>query len=175
MSLKKEMLALAPKLRAHAWVLSRGAPDADELVQETLVRAWQGRHSFEPGQNLRTWLFRILRTVFLASLAGQLQAANDRAAGISRQAWQAADPDWRARFDELLDALAQLPDQDCEALLLVAGSGLTYEEAADVCYCSVGAIKLRVTRAREQLTELVGGQFGASPRTTPSAHAGFAS
>jgi RNA polymerase sigma-70 factor (ECF subfamily) len=153
MNLKKEMLALTPKLRAHAWVLSRGGPDADELVQETLLRAWQGRHSFEPGGNLKAWMFRILRTVFLASLAGGLKTSQIAKAAIGPYE---TDPEWRARFGDLVDALADLPEQDCEALLLVAGSSLTYEEAAEVCYCSAGAIKARVTRARERLCDLVG-------------------
>jgi RNA polymerase sigma-70 factor (ECF subfamily) len=149
MSLKQEMLALVPKLRAHAWVLSRGAPDADHLVHETLSRAWQNRDSLEPGVNLKTWMFRILRSVHLASLAGEPAGE--------------ADPAWRARFGALLDALAQLPEQNCEALLLVAGSGLSYEEAAEVCYCSAASIHARVSRAREQLNELIGAEHIASP------------
>jgi RNA polymerase sigma-70 factor (ECF subfamily) len=164
MNLKKEMLALTPKLRAHAWVLSRGAPDADDLVQETLLRAWQGRHSFEPGGNLKSWMFRILRTVFLASLAGGLKTSQSPVRTPGPGGPYDGDPEWRARFGELIDALADLPEQDCEALLLVAGSGLTYEEAAEVCYCSVGAIKARVSRARERLCGLVGEPLAAAER-----------
>lgn len=152
MNLKKEMLALTPQLRAHAWVLSRGAGNPDQLVQETLIRAWRSRDDFEPSSiSLRAWMFRILRTAFLASLAGRIEATS-LAAPRSRTADpQTVDPEWRLRFDELLERLAALPEQDREALLLVVGSGLSYEEAADVCYCSAGAIKLRVSRARQLL------------------------
>ncbi len=169
MNLKKEMLALTPQLRAHAWVLSRGAADADDLVQQTLIRAWQGRDTFDPSMSLRAWMFRILRTVFLASLAGQLGGTRDPCDGLFRPGPQAVDPEWRLRFDELLESLAALPDQECEALLLVAGSGLSYEEAADVCYCSASSIKLRVSRARRLLAELEEvPASAASPRAAPS-------
>jgi RNA polymerase sigma-70 factor (ECF subfamily) len=155
MNLKKEMLALTPKLRAYAWVLSGGAPAADDLVQETLLRAWQARHSLESSGNLKAWMFRILRTVFLASVAGGLKSAALDSGLVREAPGEAADPSWRARFGDLIEALGELPGQDCEALLLVAGSGLTYEEAAEVCYCSAGVIKSRVTRARERLALLV--------------------
>lgn len=172
MNLKKEMLALTPRLRAHAWVLSRGAADADDLVQETLLRAWQSRESFEPGGNLKAWMFRILRTVFLASLAGSLKTSQDAVARPPLGGQEPPDPEWQARFGELLEALADLPEQDCEALLLVAGSGLTYEEAAEVCYCSEGAIKARVTRARERLSDLVDAHaaLSAPDETRAGAH-----
>ncbi len=155
MNLKKEMIALAPKLRAYAWVLSRGAPDADELVEETLRRAWEGRRSLAPGASLKGWMFRILRTVYLASLAGGLLTARPARPAEAHDEVLGPDPEWRASFGELLEVLADLPDQDCEALLLVAGAGLSYQQAADVCYCSISSVKGRVSRARERLAEIV--------------------
>lgn len=159
MSLNEEMLALAPKLRAYAWVLTRGACDADDLVQETLMRAWQFRHSFRPGSNLKAWMFRIQRNAYLAGLSGKLKTVSDADGLLTRRLAQEADQEWRVRFGELLGALARLPAQNREALLLVANSGLTYDEAANVCDCSIGTIKSRVSRAREQLAELVGADF----------------
>ena len=156
MGLNDDMLALVPKLRAHAWVLTRRASDADDLVQETLMRAWQFRHTFQPGTNLKAWLFRILRNAFLASVSGKLRLVEDVDGKFTGRLAHAPDQEWRIRFRELLDALAKLPPQNCEALLLFAGSGLTYEEAAEVCDCSVGTVKSRVSRARDRLTEIVG-------------------
>lgn len=155
MSLSEDMLALAPKLRAHAWVLTRGAAEADDLVQETYLRAWQFRHTFEPGSNLKAWLFRILRNAFLAGVSGKPRMVTDVGGRLASRLSLEANQEWRVRLGELLGWLDQLPEQHAEALLLVAGVGMTYEEAADVCYCSVGTIKSRVSRARQQLATLM--------------------
>lgn len=155
MGLNEEMLALAPKLRAYAWVLTRGTCDADDLVQETLMRAWQFRHTFRPGSNLKAWLFQIQRNAYLAGLSGKLNVVSDADGLFTRRLAQEADQEWRVRFGEVLAALARLPEQNREALLLVASSGFTYDEAAHVCGCSVGTIKSRVSRARERLAELI--------------------
>jgi RNA polymerase sigma-70 factor (ECF subfamily) len=148
------MLALAPKLRAYAIALTRAEwSDAEALVQETLMRAWQVRHTFVPGAELKAWLFRILRNVCLASQA-QLRCIPDDGVLSSRAAHE-PDQEWRLQFGALLDALSKLPQPSREALLLVVGSGLTYEQAAEVCDCSLGTIKSRISRARERLLELV--------------------
>jgi RNA polymerase sigma-70 factor (ECF subfamily) len=167
MSLSDDMLALAPKLRAHAWVLTRGAPDADDLVQETLMRAWQFRYTFQPGTNLKAWLFRILRNAFLASVSGKLKMVQDVDGKFARRLSHEGDQECRVRFGELLSLMAQLPEQNAEALFLVAGSGLTYEEAAEVCYCSVGTVKSRVSRARERLAELLRAEQAPVPTVSP--------
>jgi RNA polymerase sigma-70 factor (ECF subfamily) len=155
MSLNDEMLALSPKLRAHAWALTRSDADAEDLVQETLMRAWQFQHTFRPGTNLKAWMFRILRNVFLASVSGKLKIVQDVDGRFTSRLSHDGEQEWRVRLDELIGGLAQLPEQNCEALLLVAGTGLTYEEAAEACYCSVGTIKSRVSRARERLVTLL--------------------
>jgi RNA polymerase sigma-70 factor (ECF subfamily) len=156
-SLHDEMLALAPKLRAYAIALTRaGWSDAEDLVQETLMRAWQFRHTFAPGTNLKAWLFRILRNAYLASQAqAQLRTIPDLDGILTSRAAHEPDQEWRLQFGELLEALSKLPQPNREALLLVVGSGLTYEQAAEVCDCSVGTIKSRISRARERLLDLV--------------------
>lgn len=169
MSLDDEMMALAPKLRAHAWTLTRCDADAEDLVQETLMRAWRFQHTFRPGSNLKAWLFRILRNVFLASVSTKLKIVEDVDGKLTSGLSHEGEQEWRVRFDELVGGLAKLPEQNCEALLLVAGSGLTYEEAAEVCYCSVGTIKSRVSRARERLAALLDGD--APPIGPPVARA----
>jgi RNA polymerase sigma-70 factor (ECF subfamily) len=131
-----------------------GWSDAEDLVQETLMRAWQFRHTFAPGTNLKAWLFRILRNAYLAS-RDQLRTIPDLDGVLTSRAAHEPDQEWRLQFGELLDALSKLPQPSREALLLVVGSGLTYEQAAEVCDCSVGTIKSRISRARERLLELV--------------------
>jgi len=155
MSLNEEMLALAPKLRGYAWVLTRDSCDADDLVQETLMRAWQFRNTYRPGSNLKAWMCRILRNAYLAGVSGKPKIVADIDGLFASRLAQEADQEWRVRFGELLGALAQLPEQNREALLLVASSGFTYDEAAHICDCSIGTIKSRVSRARERLAELM--------------------
>lgn len=149
--LSHEMLALTPKLRSRAWALTQGRGDPDDLVQETLLRAWQFRHTFREGTNLKAWLYRILRNVFLAG-AGKPRPLQDVDGKLTARLSHEPDQEWRLRFDELRHGLELLPAQNCEALLLV-GSGLTYEEAAEVLGCSSGTVKSRVSRARERLAE----------------------
>jgi RNA polymerase sigma-70 factor (ECF subfamily) len=172
MGLVDDMIALVPKLRAHAWALTRGAPDADDLVQETLARAWQFRHTFQPGTNLKAWMYRILRNAFLASVSGKLKTIQDVDGKLAARLAQEAGQEWSLRCGELLDRIALLPEQHAEALLLVAGSGLTYEEAAEICFCSIGTIKSRVSRARERLAEFDATEVDAAPaRIRPPAGA----
>jgi len=157
-----EMLALAPKLRAQAWFLTRSASDADDLVQETLMRAWQFRHTFQPGSNLKAWMFHILRNVHLASRTSptnRLKTVDDFEELVMTRLSHEADQEWRVQLGDLLDAVAGLPDPSREALLLVVGTGLTYEEAAQICDCSVGTIKSRISRARERLLGMFDGDL----------------
>lgn len=161
MSLHDEMLALAPKLRAYAWMLTRRDSDADDLVQETYMRAWQFRRTFRPGSNLKAWMFRILRNAHLASVGGELKTGPELDLVTSPHLTQAADQEMRVQFGELLSALAELPDHGREALLLVVGAGLTYEEAAQTCGCSIGTIKSRISRARTRLLDLFTADFAA--------------
>jgi RNA polymerase sigma-70 factor (ECF subfamily) len=118
------------------------------------MRAWQFRHTFEPGTNLKAWLFRILRNAFLASQV-RLRTVSDSDDVFSRRLAHEPDQEWHVQFSELLEALASLPERSREALLLVVGSGLTYEQAAQVCDCSVGTVKSRISRARDRLIELM--------------------
>lgn len=145
-----DMLALTPKLRSRAWALTHGRGDPEDLVQETLLRAWQFRHTFREGTNLQAWLYRILRNVFLAG-AERPTAMQDVDGRFTARLSHAPEQEWRLRIDELLHGLDALPAQNCEALLLI-GAGLTYEEAAEVLGCSSGTVKSRVSRARERLT-----------------------
>ncbi len=163
--LRDEMVRLIPKLRAHAFVLTRSSAEADDVVQETLARAWRFRKTFQPGSNLKAWLFRILRNVYLAGLS-RPKLVSDPEGRFTRDLRTEPDQEWRLQYDELMEALGELNEQTRQALLLVVGSGFTYEEAAQACGCSVGTVKSRVSRGRERLVQLI----GAAPepaRSTP--------
>ncbi len=157
-SLKDELLAAIPSLRAFAMSLA-GQPDrADDLVQETLMKAWANLARYEVGTNLRAWLFTILRNTFYSEHRKHRLEIEDAdghlAAGLSTPARQNDHMD----FEDFRGALQQLAPDQREALILVGASGLSYEEAAEICGCAVGTIKSRVNRARVRLGELLGFQ-----------------
>lgn len=150
----EEMVRLIPKLRAHALVLTRSWAEADDVVQETLARAWRFRGTFQPGTNIKAWLFRILRNVYLAGLSGP-RLVGDPGGRFAGDLRTEPDQEWRLQFSELADALGELNEQVREAVLLVIGWGFTYEEAAAACGCSVGTVKSRVSRGRERLAQML--------------------
>ena len=154
-SWRDDVVALIPALRAFAWSLSHNAADADDLMQETLIKAWSHRERFEPGTNLRAWLFTILRNTYYTAVVRRRREVRDEtgkyAAGLSAPASQ----DWSVALHAMQAALTQLPHEHREALILIGGAGLTYEEAAEICGCALGTIKSRVNRARARLLKLM--------------------
>lgn len=153
---QNELARLVPNLRAFARSLSGSADHADDLVQETLVKAWNSRASFAPGSNLKAWLFTILRNTFLSERRKRKWELQDvdgeGAAQLSVRGNQLGHMDL-LDFQHALDGLP--PDQK-EALLLIGAEGFSYEEAALMCGCAVGTMKSRVNRARVRLTEVLG-------------------
>jgi RNA polymerase sigma-70 factor (ECF subfamily) len=152
---RDDVIALIPVLRAFAWSLSHNSADADDLVQDTLIKAWTHRAKFEPGSNLRAWLFTILRNTYYTAVARRRREVADEddqhAASLSAEPTQ----EWSVTLRSLQGALAQLPHEHREALILVGAAGLTYEEASQVCGCALGTIKSRVNRARARLMKLM--------------------
>jgi RNA polymerase sigma-70 factor (ECF subfamily) len=149
---KAELVALIPKLRAYALVLTRSSSDADDLVQEALLRAWKYQASYGEGTSLKAWVFRILRNEFLTRSKAE-RHVQDTDGKLAAQLVTNPDQEFVVRYGELIEGLRQLSDATREALLLTAGAGLTYGEAAELCDCPVGTIKSRVNRAREILAE----------------------
>lgn len=141
--------ALIPELRAFARGLSRDAALADDLVQDTCLKAWSSQEMFEPDQPMRPWLFRILRNEFYMQKRRSWRSVNLEpdviAATLVAQAQQETAKDF-ARMERLI---SQLPDDQRDALILILAAGMTYDEAGEVCGCSAGTIKSRVSRARE--------------------------
>ena len=163
------LMKALPSLRAFAISLSGRAERADDLVQDTLMRAWANAESFQPGTNLNAWLFTILRNLFHSEYRKRRREVQDEdgvyASRLSVQASQDAHLD----VQDLRLALEMLPPDQREALLLVGASGFSYEEAADICQCAVGTIKSRVNRARTKLSELLSmdntEELGANPKS----------
>jgi RNA polymerase sigma-70 factor (ECF subfamily) len=152
---RDEVISLIPALRAFAWSLSHNGADADDLVQETLIKAWSNRERFEPGTNLRAWLFTILRNTYYTHLLRRRREVRDETGSYAQALRYGPMQDWSLAVRTLQAALAELPDEHREALILVGAAGLSYEEAAAVCGCALGTIKSRVNRARAKLMRLL--------------------
>ncbi|RFC67878.1 MULTISPECIES: sigma-70 family RNA polymerase sigma factor [Mesorhizobium] len=154
-SFKKDLLAAIPSLRAFGVSLTQNADRADDLVQETLVKAWDKQDSFEPGTNLKAWLFTILRNEFYSQMRKRGREVQD-SDGVMTQK-MAVHPGQLGVLDlaDFKDALATLPPDQREAIILIGASGFSYEEAAAICECAVGTIKSRVSRARTRLQQIL--------------------
>jgi RNA polymerase sigma-70 factor, ECF subfamily len=144
--------------------LTRSSAEADDLVQDALVRAWQFRDGFKAGSNLKAWLYKILRNTFYTQSVRRRRTVQDVEGRFAAQLVSDPEQEWRLAYDELLTALSKLSPDTRDALLLVVAAGLTYEEAAEVACCAVGTMKSRVNRARERLAELTDFDLGSAPR-----------
>ena len=149
------IVSMIPALRAFAWSLSHNSADANDLVQETLIKAWSHREKFQPGSNLRAWLFTILRNTYYTAAVRRRREVRDESGSYAATLITPPTQDWSLAMRSLQAALAQLPDEHREALILVGAAGLTYEEAAEVCGCALGTIKSRVNRARARLLRIM--------------------
>src|SRR5438067_3170361 len=149
------MLAAVPSLRAFAISLSGNVDRADDLVQETLLRAMANIDSFQPGTNMSAGLFTILGNVVRSEYRKRRREVEDSDGSYAESLKSHPEQHGRLEFEEFRAALAKLPPDQREALLLVGASGFSYEEAAAICECAVGTIKSRVNRALTRLAELV--------------------
>jgi RNA polymerase sigma-70 factor (ECF subfamily) len=159
--LKLELIAQIPKLRAFAISLCGSADRADDLVQETLVKAWKNLGSFVEDTNLSAWLFTILRNSYFSQYRKRRREVADTDGVYSSKL---TIPPAQTSHMEMLDfrlALARLPANQREALLLIGAVGHSYAEAAQICGCAVGTIKSRVNRARKSLAEMLNIEGGA--------------
>jgi RNA polymerase sigma-70 factor, ECF subfamily len=154
-SARDAMLAAIPRLRAFAISLCGNADRADDLVQETLFRAWTHMDAYRPGSMI-AWLVTILRNVFRGEFRKRRREVADSDGRYAEMLTSRPAQVDRLELDELFRALAELPVDNREALILVGASGFTYQETADICGCAVGTIKSRVNRGRNLLAGLIG-------------------
>jgi RNA polymerase sigma-70 factor, ECF subfamily len=166
-----DMVALMPQMHNFARSLCRDAVRAADLVQEALLRALSNVERFQPGTNLKAWLFTILRNEHYSQLRRQKFEAVGVDTSTLPEPAVLPDHDGEIELRELNTALSTLPTGQRTALLLVSASGLSYEEAATICGCAVGTIKSRVARAREMLVELLDNSATAAPRQKNAARA----
>ena len=153
---KDRLIVLLPNLRAFAFSLCGQHDRADDLVQETLLKAWSHLDSFQEGTNLRAWLFTILRNTFITEMRRRRREVEDangkKAEGLSIAPAQQGHID----MQDVRKALDLLPPHQREALVLVGAAGMSYDETAEKTKCAVGTVKSRVNRARSRLAQLLG-------------------
>ena len=154
-SVRDAMLAAVPSLRAFAISLSGNVDRADDLVQETLLRAMANINSFQPGTNMSAWLFTILRNLFRSDYRKRRREVEDADGSYAKTLKTQPAQNAHLEFEEFRQALDKLPQDQREALILVGASGFSYEDAAAICGCAVGTIKSRVNRARSKLSALL--------------------
>ena len=153
--IRDSVLGAVPSLRAFAISLCGNVDRADDLVQETMLRALANIHSFQPGTNMSAWLFTILRNLFRSEYRKRRREVEDADGSYADSLKSQPEQNSRVEFEEFRGALSKLPSDQREALILVGASGFSYEEAAEICGCAVGTIKSRVNRARGRLADLL--------------------
>jgi RNA polymerase sigma-70 factor (ECF subfamily) len=148
------VLHLKP-MRAFALSLTRDMSRADDLVQDTVVKAWTNIEKFEPGTNMRAWLFTILRNTFYSERRKARREVADSEGVLTEQIAEKPSHDGRLALADFRRAFEKLPDEQREALILVGAEGFSYEDAAAMCGCAVGTIKSRANRGRRRLAEIL--------------------
>jgi RNA polymerase sigma factor (sigma-70 family) len=146
--------ALLPALHRYAWTLTRNAHESEDLVHDTLVRAYEARDTFRPGHELKPWLFSVLHNTFISTRRTRIAHDRrvDRAAEIAERF---ADPaqESSVRLTQVCDAFMSLPAEQREALHLVAIEGMSYQESAQALSIPVGTLMSRLGRARATLRQ----------------------
>jgi len=167
--LKADLISAIPSLRAFAVSICGNSDRADDLVQETLVKAWGSLATFSEGTNLTAWLFTILRNIYYSEFRKRRREAPDPDGLIAGRLVAPESQHAHMDFLDFRDAMQKLPLDQREALILVGASGMSYEEAAQICGCAPGTMKSRVNRARNRLSDLMSAPPTAEPREWSSA------
>ena len=152
---KRELIHVAPHLRAFARALCGSADRADDLAQETMLKAWAARDRYRAGTNFKAWTFTILRNQFYSETRRNRFRGEYDETMAERILYTPGSQESVLELGDVLRALAAIPAGYREALILVSVEGMSYEEAAEVCQIAVGTVKSRVSRARAMLSNIV--------------------
>jgi RNA polymerase sigma-70 factor (ECF subfamily) len=154
---RQELIRAIPNLRAFGLALCGDPARADDLVQETLVKAWNKIETFEEGTSLKSWLFTILRNTYYSEFRRRRREMSDPDGEHASRLASAPDQQAAVELNELMQAMERLPAEQREALLLVGAEGLPYDDVAKITGCAVGTVKSRVNRARTRLAKWLDG------------------
>ena len=156
---EKQLMNIIPDLRAFARFLAGNPTEADDLVQDTVVRALKAYEHFDLSTNIKAWTFTILRNIRINSYRKRRFEELDEATMATMSV--KANQEDSLELKEVLRALKTLPPAQREVITLVRAGGLSYEEAAEIMGCKLGTIKSRVNRADAALRAVLGGDFRA--------------
>ena len=159
MAFENELLALLPRLRRFAASLSRNAADGDDLCQAALERALKSRHLWEEGTRLDSWMYRIMRNIWIDEARARQRRAKtfapeeegDHVGDRSDRQMEAV-----AELSSVDRALSRLPDEQREVIALVLVEGLAYKEAAEILDIPIGTLTSRLVRGRSALLAELG-------------------
>lgn len=152
---ERELTSCMPSLRAFAHSLTGKAPQADDLVQQTMLKAWNKQSSFQLGTNIKAWLFTIMKNEFYSQMRVRGREVDDPDDIFTNSMATPASQHSHMDLLDLKAAMVLLPQEQREAIILVGISGHSYEEAAEKARCAVGTMKSRVSRARVALLEML--------------------
>jgi RNA polymerase sigma-70 factor (ECF subfamily) len=155
-SFEQQALDLLPRLRRFAIGLAGSAADGDDLCQMTIERALARRGQWQEGTRLDSWMYRIMRNLWIDEMRAnkrRQQTFMEEEAGVDVGA--PADQEARTELGFVDRALAKLPDEQREAVLLVMVEGYSYKEAAEIVWCPVGTLNSRQVRGRDALIAMV--------------------
>jgi len=157
-----------PRLRRYARALTRNAATADDLVQSSLIRALEKQHLWQPGSNLRAWLFTILHNQYVNDVRRKMREGMILGSADNEESTSSVEPiaDASLQLRDLERAIGMLSEEQREVLLLVGLEGLRYEHAADILDVPVGTVRSRLSRARNTLRLLMDGARSANARGT---------
>ena len=149
------LLAEMPRLRGYALVLTRNKSVADDLLQETALRAWKAQAQFTLGTNFRAWIYRILRNEFISICRRSKRAPLPMDDVAESLFGYEGDQEEKVIAREVIQAMEKLPTAQREVLYLKCVSDYTYEEVAIALDCSIGTIKSRLWRARNAMQKMI--------------------
>jgi RNA polymerase sigma-70 factor (ECF subfamily) len=149
------ILKALPHLRAFAISLTGNLDQADDLVQDAIMRGLTHLHQFEPGTSMRAWLFTILRNQFHTACRKRRREIEDPEGVMAGMLSMPPEQHGHLDLNDLQTALAKLPVHHREALLLIGAEGMSYEETARIVGTNIGTVKSRMNRARARLAELL--------------------
>jgi RNA polymerase sigma-70 factor (ECF subfamily) len=153
-----EILPHLPHLRAFARFLARDDAQAQDLVQDAVMRALSKSDQFVPGTNLKAWLTIILRNGFYNDLRRKSRRSEVSIEVVGDTTSTPGEQESALQVRDFQRCFAQLTANQREALLLVGASGFSYQDAAQIARCAVGTMKSRVSRARAELERLMAGE-----------------
>lgn len=157
-TLKADLIALMPALRAYSRSLCTNQATADDMVQEALVKALDNLHRFEIGTSIRAWVFTILRNTYYTALRKSRREVEDADGAHAARLCERPSQDGAVDLEDFKRVFQTLSEDHREVLMLIGAAGLSYEEVAEICQCAIGTVKSRVNRARAKLGEALGMQ-----------------